>query len=377
MNLVSRSPSSPRSCSPLAAEERVPAGREGRPLVSWSRCLVEGSCRPPTRTRLLQAWSIGIILAAVLIAAQSPPVGPAASHAAGIQSGIRLPPIPESPGDYLRRLLGMNAAGREQALAREPEALRNYWRAKLQEYDALAPSARDTRLRAVQFRWELLSLMKLAPAARLTRLNTLSAGDRAFLRQRLEQWDALPAPLQREFLENETTVLYFLRLQSGTPADQERLLRTFPPDHRQKLEANLSRWRTLGRGQREKMLERFNQFFEITGDERERILGILPETERRQAKQVLQTIGQLPKEQRQQVLDAFRRFADMTPAEREQFLQNAARWEAMSPREREAWLSLMNRLPPVPPGVEPLPPLPPDFGTPPPLPPGVRPRATN
>jgi hypothetical protein len=271
----------------------------------------------------------------------------------------------------------MDATGRERTLAKEPEALRDYWRTKLQEYDALAPTVRDTRLRAVQFRWELLSLMKAPPSDRVARLKAVSAGDRAFLQQRLDQWDALPASIQREILGNEITVLYFLRLQSGALADQQRTLQSFPADYRQRLEANLSQWRAVGREEREKMLECFNRFFEITGEERRRILGILPAPQRRQAEQMLHTIDPLPRPQRQQVLEGFRKFADLTPAERDQFLQNAARWEAMSAREREAWLSLVHQLPPLPPGVEPLPPLPPDFGNPPPLPPGFTAHPTN
>ncbi|MBU6402340.1 MAG: DUF3106 domain-containing protein [Verrucomicrobia bacterium] len=313
---------------------------------------------------------VGALRSAGLAAAQSPPAPATVPQSTPTNSAPALPPIPESPSHYLRRLLDLDAASRERELAKEPAELRDYWRKKLQEYAALSPTVRDTRLRAVQFRWELLALMKLSPTERAARWQPLSVGDRAFLQQRLAQWDALPAPMQHEILENETTVLYFLRLQSGSAADQERTLQTYPADYRRKLEVNLARWRGLSRARREQMLGRFNRFFELTSDERQQILNILPEPQRQQTQQMLQSLERLPKSQRQEVLEGLRKFANLTSAEREQFLQNAARWEALSVREREAWLNMMNELPPLPPGVEPMPPLPPNFGTP-PLPPGL------
>jgi Protein of unknown function (DUF3106) len=234
-------------------------------------------------------------------------------------------------------------------------------------FDALTPAERRFRLRALEVRWELLSLMKRPPGQRAPLLQGLPKDDRPFAEFRLRQWDALPLGTQRAILENEITVRYFLRLQSNAPADRRRAMANLPPDLRRRLEVNLARWRELPRDRRERMLDRFNQFFALTRAERERILSLLPEPQRRQTQNLLQNIEQLPASRRQQVIKSLRKFADMTPAERARFLQNATRWEAMSPQARQAWLSMMRGLPPLPPGIHPTPPLPP--GLQPPLPP--------
>ncbi|MHB8523537.1 MAG: DUF3106 domain-containing protein [Limisphaerales bacterium] len=321
------------------------------------------------RAHILPVWLIGCVCGALL--AQAHPLDAATPDAKGI-GPPGLPPLPQSPVEELRQLVAMKATDRERALATKTEPVRQWWRRKLQEYDGLQPEERGVRLRAVQFRWTLLSLMKTSPARRGEKLDGLPEADRKYIEFRLQQWDALPATVQNDILENEITVRYFLRLEPSAPADEAQALQWLPPDDRRQLEDRLARWRAWQPDHREKMLDRFSQFFELTRDERQRILGILPDPQRRQTEQNLKTIEQLPRTQRQQVIESLRKFAAMTSGQREQFLENAARWEAMSPREREAWLSLVRRLPPLPPGLHRSPPLPPGLTPPLPFPTAAR-----
>jgi len=87
----------------------------------------------------------------------------------------------------------------------------------------------------------------------------------------------------------------------------------------------------------------------------------LSAAERRQMEQALQSYASLPPVLQRVCVESFSKFAAMSAEERNQFLQNAAKWEAMSEYERQTWRTLVNRLPPVPPGFynSKLPPMPP------------------
>jgi hypothetical protein len=93
----------------------------------------------------------------------------------------------------------------------------------------------------------------------------------------------------------------------------------------------------------------FNQFFDLTPDEKEKALNTLSETERSQMKKTLQSFEKMPPSQRDECVNAFARFASMTAAEQAEFLKNAERWSAMSPAERQAWRDLVVNVPQWPP----------------------------
>ena len=112
---------------------------------------------------------------------------------------------------------------------------------------------------------------------------------------------------------------------------------------------------------RRELLDRFNQFFDLTPKEKQMALDSLSEAERRQMEKTLRAFSRLPKEQRSQCIQSFKKFAGMSVEEREQFLKNAERWRLMSPDERQAWRDVVARLPelpPTPPGLESPPPAP-------------------
>ena len=255
-----------------------------------------------------------------------------------------------APMDYFRQLLAMSQAEREQALADKPEHMRQFLAGRLKEYDALTPEDRELRLRMTQLRWHLRPLMEIAPTNRVERLARIPEPDRKLVEERLQHWDKLPADLQKEVLEHEMIVDYVLRMESSPAASKKGLPDIMPPEWRKKFEQDLASWHALPSAQRQRMVDNFHQFFELSEKEKAKTLSTLSETERHQMEKTLQTFEKLPSVQRQVCIDSFRKFANMTPEQQLQFLKNAERWQAMTPSERETWRTLVTKLPPLPPG---------------------------
>jgi len=266
--------------------------------------------------------------------------------------------------DFFRELLAMDPAARKLALTNRTPQVRERLLAKVREYELLPPEARELRLRATELRWYLVPLMK-TPAAQRPPLDTsVPAELRPLVADRLQHWDLLPPDAQRELVENELALDYFSQVQSPGAADPGRLAENLSPAQRQRLEADLARWRAMPPAERERIFEQVRRFFELTPREQEKTLSTLSAAERAQIDQTLRAFQGLPREQRAQCIRSFAKFAGLSAAERQQFLQNAERWSAMSPSEREAWRNLVRKLalaPPLPPGFVsgPLPPLPP------------------
>lgn len=259
------------------------------------------------------------------------------------------PPIP--PVDYFRQLLAMSPAEQERALANAPEEKRKRLESKVQEYQKLPREERDSRLQLVQLHLYLPPLMRMAPERRAEKLNGIPSEDRKLIEDRLEQWDRLPSHLQKEVLEHETTLHYFLRLESGAPAQQQVVSQNLPPGYRQ-LEEKLEQWRALKPEYRQKMYQQFHEFFELPPRQKEKTLSALSDVERQEMEKSLQTFARLPQAQRDMCIESFRQFANMSKADRDQFLKNAERWQTMPSSERETWRNLINLFP------KPLPPLP-------------------
>jgi hypothetical protein len=268
------------------------------------------------------------------------------------------PPLPPSPVAFFRELLELNSAERDRMLATRPEAQRPLIEAKLREYEALPPTERELRLRATELRWYLRPLLEIDPQQRAARVAQVPESLRSVVEQRLATWDRLRPDAQREFLESDGLLQYFLRLESASPAEQQVLKQRFGADRLPQLERQFHRWQALPPHHRQRAAERFQQFFQLPSAEQEKTLEILPESERAQIEATLQTFARLPVAQRQATLDAFHRFSGMSAAERSEFLRNADRWKEMSPADRATWRRLVPQLPPMPPGMA-GPPLPP------------------
>ncbi len=271
-------------------------------------------------------------------------------------AGPRVPPGASShrhkgpPMDYFRQLLALNGAEREQALAEKPEHMRKFLMDRLKEYDALTPEERELRLRVTQLRWYLRPLMEVSATNRTERLEKIPEADRKLVEERLQLWDKLPPDLQKEVLEHEMIVGYVIHEETSPTATKKSIPETVPPEWRKKLELDLANWHALPQAQRQRMVENFHQFFDLSEKEKAKTLGTLSEAERRQMEQTLQEFAKLPSVQRQVCIDSFRKFANMTPEQQLQFLKNAERWQAMTPSERETWRTLVTKLPPLPPG---------------------------
>jgi hypothetical protein len=284
-------------------------------------------------SRVRQTFFCVAVTAAVLTAhAQTAPPVPLKKNSSAV---VLLPPTPtpQSPVNYFRQLLAMSPAERNHSLTnRTPEA-RARILAKVREYQALTPDERELRLRATELRWYLMPLLRSPAAERDEQLAQVPGDLRELARTRLTQWDLLPPPLQQEFLANAQTLHYFAQVETTNAT------------------ANAAA---------QNIAAQFNQFFELTPEEKQHTLGTLSEAERAQMEKTLQSFEQLPPEQRRLCVRNYAKFAGMSGAERAEFLKNAENWSKMSPAERQTWRDLVKNVPLWPP-APPLatPPLPP------------------
>ena len=274
--------------------------------------------------------------------------------------------LSRSPAESIRRLLEMNETARQNFLAQRSPEYRRSVESKLKEYQALSADERERRFNLIDLRWHLPSLMALAPPNRAERLTFVPPAIRPAIDERLKQWDQLPGAERDELLTNQMTISYFLRLNDGTAVPPQAFPRNFPNAQGNQVATNLASWGALPDDARQKMVARFQQFFDLDDKEKEKVLGILPSSERQQLKQALQVFEKLPIDRRDASIRGVKKFINLSSDERGRFLQNAARWQAMPSTDRQAWRELVNRvpdMPPLPPGL--LPPLPPGLeGTP-------------
>ncbi|MGO8765447.1 MAG: DUF3106 domain-containing protein [Limisphaerales bacterium] len=260
------------------------------------------------------------------------------------------PPYPPgySPVDLFRQLLAMSPEDRNNYLAQKPPQIRQRILDKIQEYLALDPNERELRLRATELRWFLLPLMKDPPSRRDADLAQAPERVRDLVKQRLIQWEILPPELQQQFLDNENALHYLAQTGATNPPSGEVGLQNTPSDE------ELARWKGLTEPQRNAISAQFNEFFELTPDEKSETLNLLSDAERAEMEKTLQAFSTLSPDQRLECIRAFNEFAGMSARERTEFLKNAQRWSQLSPRERQAWRDLVTdvpKWPPLPPGA--------------------------
>jgi hypothetical protein len=224
-----------------------------------------------------------------------------------------MPPVPRaaSPVTFFRELLAMSPGERVNSLTNRPPVVRERILAKVNEYLALDPDERELRLCATELRWYLLPLMRTSPTNYEAQLAQVPDDLRPLVKSRLQQWQILPPPLQQEFLANDSALHYFTHVEPTNNAVSEDGV-----DPR-----------------RQKAATQFNQFFELTPDEKEKALDALSDAERAQMEKTLQFFEQLPPAQRSECVHNFTKFTEMSPQERAEFLKNAQLWAKMSPKE--------------------------------------------
>jgi Protein of unknown function (DUF3106) len=271
-----------------------------------------------------------------------------------------------SPVDYFRKLLAMTPAERENELSNRPPEIRERILAKVHEYEALDPNERELRLRATELRWYLMPLLRESPTNRAAQLAAIPQDIRGLVQSRLMQWEILPPPLQKEFLDDDRALNYFAHVDPPGEPPVPPGLNQNPSD------ADLTSWNALSPDNRRRIAASVNQFFELTRAEKQETLKELSAPEREQMEKTLEAFSQLPLEQRRECVRAFTQFAGMSAAEKEKFLKSAQRWAQMTPADRQTWRDLVKHVPE-------WPPMPPGLGTPPspPLPDARSAVATN
>lgn len=271
------------------------------------------------------------------------------------------PPMPSlppalSPISFFRDLLAMDAAGREQALTNRPPQIKAQILAKVREYESLKPDERELRLRVTELRWYLRPLMSAPATNRPAQLAMIPETYRKLVEDRLQEWDKLSPDLQAELLVNESTIRYLTEIEGRTEEQRRQTLEAIPLGGRTVLERGIDKWSSLSEDRRQKMLSRFREFFELTAQEKRKVINTLPGLGRGQIEKTMRALDNLPPDQRDQCIRSLEKFAGLSLAERQQFFKSAERWKLMSPSERQVWRELVRRFPPLPP--PPLPPMP-------------------
>ena len=294
-----------------------------------------------------------MLIASSLIAgvAQAQPAPPS------VPSRREMPPIPplgRSPVLFFRELLAMPASQRINALTNRSAAARTNILIKVAEYEVMPPELREVRLRATHLRWLLLPLLRMQPGARGIEIGRLDDADKQFVLERLTRWDQLSPSVQNEFLEHEATINYLIRISPRSSKPVVVQLPPAPPGALRDMEAGLARWSGLAADDRDRMIDRFQDFFDLAPKAQTRALNELTATERTQMEQLVRRFGSLDAEQRRRCLEAFQKIAQMSHEERALFFRNAERWQAMSQEDRQAWRNVVRRapeMPPLPPGM--------------------------
>lgn len=272
-----------------------------------------------------------------------------------------LPPVPTSPFNFFRELLATGPSERERLLASKSPEQRLALQNKLREYESLSPEERELRLRALDLRWYLNFVMRMAPSNRVEFLKNVPEADRPLVEERLRHWDQWSPDLQKELLTNDMAIRILVGTQTGLarPPSPPNLSLT----QREQMENNIRKWMALPEDKRQQIYGRFPQLVELDQKEKTSALTPLSELERVQMEKTLESFARLPKAQRELCISGFKKFAALSPQERMQFLTNAKLWEAMNAKDRQTWRNLVNRmkLPPLPPRFNspPMPPLPP------------------
>jgi hypothetical protein len=228
-----------------------------------------------------------------------------------------------SPVAYFRKLLAMPPQARQDYLTNRPPQTRERILAKVNEYENLSPDERELRLRATELRWYLMPLLKLNRTSRDLKLAKVPADLRDIVKSRLMEWDILPPGLKDEFFENERAMYYFSGVRPPANSAAERELQA----------------------KRARISAQFNQFLELSPEEKQATLSTLSTAERRQMQKTLEAFEKLTSAQKNECVRNYAKFAGMGDAERADFLRNAEHWSQMSPVERQTWRDLVANVP--------------------------------
>jgi hypothetical protein len=272
---------------------------------------------------------------------------------------IPAPPPIRSPVDFFRQLLDMSPAQRLQALTNRSETNRKLILAKVREYRSFSENERELRLRATELEWYLVPLMKVPATNRAARLITVPEEYRKMIQARLEDWDQLPESVRKELVDRRESIRVYIQMTSGVPMQTNSIVPRRPA-----VEEDLKKIQAMSEADRQKLITRFNQYFDLTDHEKQKALRTLTPEDQEQIRKTLSKYENLTASQRAQCIRSFGEFANMTYAERQQFLKNAERWIMMTPDKRRAWREVVEKVSVTPPtfAATPKPPSPPPPG---------------
>lgn len=270
---------------------------------------------------------------------------PAAAQPA---SGTNAPVTIKSPVALFRELLAMTPAERKAQIAIRPPEIQKRILEKLNEYEILPGDIRELRLQETELRWYLRPLMDEPKTNRAAMLARIPEPQRSQVEDRLRLWDLLPPGLQAQFKDNDMIANYFAQIESGNLEEQTNFLHTIPRERLVELQKGLDRWKSMSADERQRALAGFNQFFQLTPEEKQETLNTVSDGERQEMEKTLASYASLTPDQREQCIRSFQKFARMSIAERQQFLKNAERWSEMTPEERQKWRQLVSVAPIMP-----------------------------
>ncbi|MGH9593657.1 MAG: DUF3106 domain-containing protein, partial [Bryobacteraceae bacterium] len=227
---------------------------------------------------------------AQVIVSNLPPAPPLSQYQV-LPSGVTLHEL--SPVVYFRGLLGMTPGERDRALVGKTPQYRKAVLEKVREYSGLPADVREARLRQTELRWDLIRLMKLPSDARQARLAEFSPADRAFLQNRLQDWDKVQPRNQATLVTNASFLDLYFRLQAASASQQQEILSNLPPARLQSWNAELTNWENLPEARRTELSDQFQQFFGLTGDEQKKTLDTFSDADRTAMERTLEKFVQL------------------------------------------------------------------------------------
>ncbi len=300
--------------------------------------------------------------------------GQAQNRAGAIRPPVAPPPVPAqagSPIDFFRQLIAAKPEERTQLLAAKGPQLAKVLENYALAYQALPAEERELRLRTMELRYHVTSLLQKSPTNRLERLKFVPERDRPLVEERLKYWDQLSADQQEEVLKNERLTREYIGAGVPKSSASPTSLTGQTSNQFVRIEKQFVQWQMLPESRRSEIQKHFTTIFELTDAEkaREKLLPLpLGEEERQLMEQTLARFKQLSPSQRNACVQNFSKLASLSPTERREFLVSAQEWQKMKPDDREAWRKLVSKVPP-------MPPLPQSYRLP-PMPPGLRvPRA--
>lgn len=266
---------------------------------------------------------------------------------------VMVPPLPrkQTPIERFRRLLASTTEERNRNLAKATPEAKSLILAKLAEFEKLRPDERELRLRVAQLQESLLPILQAKPADREALLADSVPEDQPLLVERLKAWDQLTAEARQEILDSNRRFSWFARLDPNETQQWDKVVTQSAPAVRLQVVQQLDLWKALPAEDRTRRATGYQQFFELSRDERSQALHVLSPTEQQQMEKALADFRSLTAADRTDCIAGYKKFSGLTPAEREQFLRNVTKWQAMTPAERLTWrrmVVLAHQRPPAP-----------------------------